>query len=161
MGWLSMIPAAVRLGVAGMAAGLLIVGGAGVVWWGLSPRIELAEQRAATAHEQLEASRQLAAEQSAALARAQQHAAELQQIRERMQQLAQTINRNAAEQSRALEELKRNDQAVAEYLAAAVPAELGRLYARPRTTDPASYRAPALLPPDTVRATGAPGAGDQ
>jgi hypothetical protein len=78
-----------------------------------------------------------------------------------MRALEQTITRNAQAQSRALEVLKRHDQAVVDYLAAAVPAALGWLYERPETTDPAAYHSPGRLPADPVPVTGAAGAAYQ
>lgn len=145
------------LKLAGLA--LLVTAGAGVTWWGMTPRIDLEAERAGRAKQQLAASQAALEQQRLALERAQVQADQLQQIQQRMQLLSQTITRNAAAHGRALEELKRNDQAVADYLAAAVPADLGRLYERPETTDPAAYRAPALLRADPVPPAGPAGAG--
>lgn len=140
------------LKVAGLA--LLVAAGAGVTWWGMEPRIALEAERAGRAEQQLAASQAVVEQQRLALERAQAQADQLQQIQQRMQLLSQTVTRNAADHGRALEELKRNDQAVADYLAAAVPADLGRLYERPETTDPSEYRAPALLRADPVPPAG-------
>lgn len=147
------------LKLAGLA--LLVAAGAGLTWWGMEPRIALEAERAGRAEQQLAASQAVVEQQRLALERAQAQADQLQQIQQRMQLLSQTVTRNAADHGRALEELKRNDQAVADYLAAAVPADLGRLYARPRTTDPASYRASPLLRADSVRDARAPTASEQ
>lgn len=141
------------LKVAGLA--LLVAAGAGVTWWGMAPRIDLEAERAGRAEQQLAASQAVVEQQRLALERAQAQADQLQQIQQRMQLLSQTLTRNAAAHGRALEELKRNDQAVADYLAAAVPADLGRLYERPETTDPAAYRAPDGVQPGAVPATAA------
>ena len=141
------------LKLAGIA--LLVTAGAGVTWWGMAPRIDLEAERAGRAEQQLAASQAVLEQQRLALERAQVQADQLQQIQQRMQLLSQTITRNAAAHGRALEELKRNDQAVADYLAAAVPADLGRLYERPETTDPAAYRAPDGVQPGAVPAAGA------
>lgn len=133
---------------------LIAAAGAGLVWWGLAPRIaqqaeraDRAEQRATTAEQQI-AAQQAQAERLTA-------------IETQMRQLGQTVTRNAAAQSAALEELKRNDQETADYLAAAVPAALGRLYQRPETTDPAAYRRPDPLPADPVPPAGSGAAGGQ
>ena len=156
-----MIPTAYMpwLKLAGLA--LLVAAGAGLTWWGMAPRIDLEAERAGRAEQQLAASEAVVEQQRQALARAQADALQLQQIHERLQALSQTVTRNAAAHGRALEELKRNDQAVADYLDAAVPAGLGMLYARPETTDPASYRAPALLPTDPVPPPGPASASKQ
>lgn len=145
------------LKLAGLA--LLVAAGAAVAWWGMSPRIDLEAERAGRAEQQLAASQAVVEQQRVALERAQVQADQLKQIQQRMQLLSQTVTRNAAAHGRALEELKRNDQAVADYLAAAVPADLGRLYERPETTDPAEYRAPALLRADPVPPAGPAAAG--
>lgn len=71
--------------------------------------------------------------------------------------LGQAVDRNRAAQAAAFAELKRNDKAVADYLAGAVPAALGRLYERPETTDPAAYTAPAGMQPGAVPAAVSPG----
>ena len=75
-----------------------------------------------------------------------------QQLRTTVQGQGEQINRN-------LLELKRNDKAVADYLALPVPAALGVRYARPASTDPAAWRAAAAagVRPDSVPAAGAPG----
>lgn len=59
-----------------------------------------------------------------------------QQLRTAVQGQGEQINRN-------LLELKRNDKAVADYLALPVPAALGVRYARSASTDPAAWRAAA------------------
>lgn len=145
------------LKLAGLA--LLVAAGAGITWWGMAPRVDLEAERAGRAEQQLAASQAVVEQQRVALERAQVQADQLQQIQQRMQLLSQTVTRNAAAHGRALEELKRNDQAVADYLATAVPADLGRLYERPETTEPAEYRAPALLRADPVPPAGSAAAG--
>jgi hypothetical protein len=59
-----------------------------------------------------------------------------QQLRTVVQGQGEQINRN-------LLELKRNDKAVADYLALPVPAALGVRYARPASIDPTAWRAAA------------------
>lgn len=140
---------------------LLLTTGAALSWWGLAPRIDRQSDRADHAERQAAERQQLIDLQAGVLAEQQRQIGAVTDIERRMRQLAQDVNRNADEQSRALEELKRNDQETADYLAAAVPAALGRLYHRPETTDPAAYRRPDSLPADPVPPAGAAGAGDQ
>lgn len=77
-----------------------------------------------------------------------------QQLRTTVQGQGEQINRN-------LLELKRNDKAVADYLALPVPAALGVRYARPASTDPAAWRAAAAagVRPDSVPAASTPSGG--
>src|SRR5690606_20363691 len=134
-----MIP--VKLQLAAKAGGVLLAMllAAGVVWWGLSPRIALEAQRADANATELADSQQLVELQAGVLAQQQKTLGDLAAIERRLEQLGQAVDRNRAAQAAALAELKRNDKAVADYLADAVPAALGRLYERPETTDPAAY----------------------
>ena len=152
-----MIPAQYQLAAKAAAVALLMALAAGVAWWGMAPRIEQQSQRADTAERSLAAAEQMVELQAGVLAAQQQTLGRLADIERRMQQLGQTIDRNQAAHSAAIEELKRNDQTVRDYLATAVPAALGRLYQRPETTDPAAYTAPAGMQPGAVPAAG-PGA---
>jgi LysB family phage lysis regulatory protein len=156
-----LIPVQYRLLAASGIALALLLAGAGLVWWGLSPRIGLQSARADHAEQALATSQQLVERQADVLAEQQKQIGQVTALDLRMRALEQTVNRNAEAQSRALEELKRHDQAVADYLAAAVPAALGGLYERPETTDPAAYHSPNRLPADPVPATGAAGAAHQ
>lgn len=141
------------------SAALLILGAA-LVWWGLAPRMQLETERAGHAEQSLAEALQLIELQADVLATQQSQIGTITEIERQMRALGQTITRNAQDHSRAIEELKRNDQAVADYLATAVPAALGRLYERPETTDPRAYRSPPLLPVGGVPAAGpASGAG--
>lgn len=133
----------------------LAAGAVGVTWWGLSPRIALQEQRAGTAERDLADAQAMVELQAGVLASQQQLLGDLADIERRMQALGQTVTRNASSQAKALEELKRNDQTIAAYLAGPVPAALGRMYQRPETTDPAAYRAPDGVQPGAVSAAGA------
>lgn len=146
-------PATGRLRVVLLLA--LAATAAGVTWWGLSPRIALQEQRAGTAERDLVEAQAMVELQAGVLVSQQQLLGDLADIERRMQQLGQTVTRNASAQAKAFEELKRNDQAIADYLASPVPGALGRLYERPETTDPAAYRAPDGVQPGAVPATGA------
>ncbi len=156
-----LIPAQFRLLAAGGIALVLLLAGAGLVWWGLSPRIGLQSARADHAEQALATSQQLVERQADVLAEQQKQIGQVTALDQRMRALEQTITRNAQAQSRALEELKRHDQAVADYLAAAVPAALGWLYERPETTDPTAYHSQTVLPADPVPATGAAGPAHQ
>lgn len=75
-------------------------------------------------------------------------------------QFGQTIAYNATAQGRAAE-LKRNDQAITDYLAQPVPAALGLHYARSATTDPGAYATPPAVQPGAVLAAGPSAAADQ
>ena len=132
----------------------LAAAAAGVTWWGLAPRIALHEQRAGTAVRDLADAQALVELQAGVLASQQQLLGDLADIERRMQQLGQTVTLNASVQAKAFEELKRNDQAIADYLAGPVPAALGRLYERHETTDPAAYRAPDGVQPGAMPAAG-------
>src|SRR5690606_38539905 len=102
-------------------------------------------------------SQQLVELQAGVLAQQQKTLGDLAAIERRLEQLGQAVDRNRAAQAAALAELKRNDKAVADYLADAVPAALGRLYERPETTDPAAYAAPTGVQPGAVPPALSPG----
>ncbi len=156
-----LIPAPYRIAAAGGISLVLLLIGAGIVWWGLSPRIGLQSARADHAEQALADSQQLVERQADVLAEQQKQIGQVTALDQRMRALEQTVNRNTQAQSRALEELKRHDQAVADYLAAAVPAALGGLYERPEATDPAAYHGPDRLPADPMPAAGTAGAAHQ
>lgn len=140
---------------------LLLAAGAALAWWGLAPRIDRQADRADQA-EQLAADRQgLIDLQAGVLVEQQRQIGAVTDLEQQLRALNQTVTRNTQAQSRALEELKRNDKETADYLRAVVPAALGRLYQRPETTDPAAYRSPDPLPADPVPPAGAAGAADQ
>lgn len=141
------------LGMVGRVVALLAAGAAvvGIGWWIVAPRIEVQRQRAEQAEAQLADARSLNEQQAAVIGRYESQGERLAEIERSLQALGQRISRNAAQQSRALEELKRNDQTIVDYLALPVPVELGMLYARPETTDPAAYRAGAAVQPGAVQ----------
>lgn len=139
---------------------LLIALGASLVWWGLSPRIDLQSQRADVAEKAAGDAQQMVDLQAGVLAEQQRQIGVVTEIFQRIRLLEQAASVNARAQSAAFEELRRNDQVVAEYLRGIVPAGLGRLYERPETTNPATYRSPTVLPADSVpTASSAGGAG--
>lgn len=156
MSIVDLIPAPLRMWVVLGLLAALVASTAGATWWAISPRIELQTTRADRAEQDLAAERELTALQARVLEAQQASFARLDGVEQRMQQLGQTIQRNASAQYRALEELKRNDQTIADYLAEPVPARLGLLYARPETTDPAAYVAPPAVQPGAVPTTGPP-----
>ena len=78
------------------------------------------------------------------------------------QQLRDALKGQGDQINRSLLELKRNDKAVADYLALPVPVGLGVRYARPATIDPLAWRAaPAAagVQPDPVPTASTPGGG--
>lgn len=156
-----LIPVQYRVGMLVVGVLLLAAAAAGVTWWGLSPRIALQEQRAGTAEQRLGEAQAMVELQAGVLASQQQLLGDLADIERRMQVLGQTVTRNASSQAQAFEELKRNDQTIAAYLAGPVPGALGRLYERPETTDPAAYRAPDGVQLGAVPVAGSPGGAGQ
>lgn len=139
----------------------LVLLGAALVWWGLSPRIDLQAQRADRAELSLDDAQRMVELQAGVLAEQQRQIGQVTELDRQFRQLTQDIHQNAVAQAAALEELKRHDHAVADYLRNPVPAALGRLYERPETTDPRAYRMPTGVPAGGVPAAGAPGGGGQ
>jgi hypothetical protein len=121
---------------------MLMALAAGVVWWGMAPRVDIEALRADRALADLGKAEHMIELQAGVLAQQQKTLGDLAEIERRMQLLDQAVARNRAALAAELAELKRNDKAVADYLAGAVPAALGRLYERPETTDPGAYTAP-------------------
>jgi hypothetical protein len=156
MSLVDLIPASLRMWVVLGLLAALVVGSAGATWWATSPRIELQATRADRAEQDLAGERELTALQARVLEAQQASFARLDRVEQGMQQLGQTLQRNASIHNRALEELKRNDQTIADYLAEPVPARLGLLYARPETTDPAAYVPPPAVQHGAVPPTGPP-----
>lgn len=161
MSIVDLIPAPLRMWVVMGLLAALVAGTAGATWWVISPRIELQSTRADRAEQDLDSERELTALQARVLEAQQADFERLGRVELQMQQLGQTIQRNAANHNRALEELKRNDKAIADYLAQPVPAGLGVLYARPATADPGAYTAPPAVQPGAVPAAGEAAAVDQ
>lgn len=118
------------------------------------PRIELAAVQLDTAHQQLAAAGLLDMERLAVIeAQAGQLAAVLENELKNRQLLAEIEMRGRAH-SAALQELKRNDKTILDYLHQPVPADLGRLYQRTGGTDPATYRQPPAVSADALPAAG-------
>ena len=135
--------------------------GAVLVWWGLSPRIDLQAQRADRAELSLADAERMIGLQAGVLAEQQRQIGQVTELDRQFRKLTRDIHQNAAAQAAAIEELKRHDQEVADYLRTPVPAALGRLYERPETTDPAAYVMPTGVSAGGVPATGASGDAEQ
>lgn len=126
---------------------------AGLTWWLIaSPRIELAQTHLGHAQQQLEAAGQLDQERVAIIEAQSQQLAGVLAAELKNRELLQELANQSSAQSLALEELKRNDETIAEYLRAPVPANLGRLYQRAATTDPSAYRQSSQVRADSVPA---------
>lgn len=141
-----------------IAAALAI---AAATWWLIAlPRIELAELNHATAAAKVTELQQLDDQRVALIQNQQLQILEITENERRNRELLQTIAGQSRAQSRALEELKRNDETIAEYLRSPVPSDLGRLYQRTETTDPSAYRQSPSVPTNTVHSARPPSIGD-
>ncbi|NLY16662.1 MAG: hypothetical protein GXZ05_09850 [Gammaproteobacteria bacterium] len=119
-----------------------------------APRIELAQTQLDNALARIESAERLDAERIAVIeAQAGQLSNLLVAETKNRELLAQIASQGRAH-TQALQELKRHDAQIIDYLRQPVPADLGRLYQRTETTDPASYRKQVGLPADSVRAAG-------
>ncbi|AXR27302.1 hypothetical protein DZ894_06360 [Pseudomonas aeruginosa] len=112
-----------------------------------------AEQRRAEAAEtERDRNQQMIDLQAGVLAEQQRQLGRVAEIERQTRQLGQALEVQGARHAAALRELKENDQAVRDWLRAGIPAGLGRMYARPETTDPSAYRAAGQVPADAVSA---------
>lgn len=136
----------------------LVLLGAALVWWGLAPRIDRQADRADRAETSLADAERMISLQAGVLAEQQRQIGQVTELDRQFRKLIQDIHQSAAAQAAAIEELKRHDPAIADYLRDPVPAALGRLYERPETTDPRAYRMPTGVPAGEVSAAGSPGA---
>jgi len=107
----------------------------------------LAEQDSSNVGDQLVAEQLRTAEQAGVIADQRAQLKQAQTADRLFRSLAQTIARDGDVTRNALQELKENDQAIADYLAGAVPPAYGVQFARPETTDPTQYKPGAALPP--------------
>ena len=122
-----------------------------LTWWLIaSPRIELAQTHLDHAQQQLAAAGLLDQERVAIIEAQSQQLAGVLAAELKNRELLQALANQSRAQSQALEELKRNDETIAEYLRAPVPASLGRLYQRAATTDPGAYRQSPQVRADPV-----------
>ncbi len=129
---------------------------AGLTWWLIaSPRIELAELNHSIVAEKVVELQQQDEQRVKLIEHQQSQIIEITNNEKRNRELLQTIAGQSRVQSRALQELKINDESIAEYLRSAVPPDLGRLYQRTATTDPSTYRQPATVPADVMRSASA------
>ncbi|MNM21450.1 hypothetical protein D3C81_318110 [compost metagenome] len=125
-----------------------------VLWWSDH---RAAEGRAELLTVQRDHAAQAADERAATVATQREQLAQLAEVGAELTRFRQTLARQGEEQARQLKELKAHDQAAALWLAAGVPASVGRLFVYPETTDPDAYRP---LPADPVPAAGPVGADD-
>ena len=133
---------------------------AALTWWLIaSPRIELAQTHLDHAQQQLAAAGQLDQERVAIIEAQSQQLAGVLAAELKNRELLQVLANQSSAQSLALEDLKRNDETIAKYLRAPVPANLGRLYQRAATTDPSAYRQSPQVRADPVPAASTPGTG--
>lgn len=114
------------------------------------PRIELAELNHSIATERVAMLEQLDAQRVDLIRDQQLQIIEITENERRNRELLQAIAGQSRAQSRAIEELKRNDETISEYLRSLVPADLGRLYQRTGTTDAGAYRQPSEMRTDPV-----------
>lgn len=142
-----------------VVAGALV---AVATWWLVAlPRINLAELGHATATEKVTELLQLDMQRVDLIRDQQLQIIEITDNERRNRELLQTIAGQSRAQSRALQELKRNDETIAEYLRSPVPIGIGRLYQRAATTDPGDYRKPPEMHADPVPTASAPSAADK
>ena len=83
--------------------------GAALVWWGLSPRIDLQAQRADRAELSLADAERMVDLQAGVLAEQQRQIGQVAELDRQMRELTQDIHQSAAAQAAAIEELKRQD----------------------------------------------------
>ncbi len=134
---------------------------AAATWWLIAlPRIELAQTQFDHAQQQLTAAGLLDQERVAIIEAQSQQLAGVLAAELKNRELLQTLANQSRAQSQALEELKRNDETIAEYLRTAVPVDIGRLYQRTATTNPRDYRKPPEVRTDSVPAAGAASTAD-
>lgn len=134
---------------------------AALTWWLVAaPRIELAQTHLDNAQKKLDAAGQLDQERVAIIEAQSQQLAGVLAAELKNRELLQALANQSRAQSQALEELKRNDETIAEYLRAPVPASLGRLYQRTATTSPGDYRQSPELRVDSMPTASAPSAAD-
>ena len=126
-----------------------------------TPRIKLAELNHSIATERVAELQRLDVERVELIRDQQLQILEITENERRNRELLQTIAGQSRAQSRALEELKRNDETIAEYLRSPVPADIGRLYQRTATAEPGTYRQPPEVRAGAVPASSTPSANDK
>ncbi|HBP6222668.1 TPA: hypothetical protein L6A21_02000 [Pseudomonas aeruginosa] len=118
----------------------------------LAQDCEAEQRRAEAAETERDRKQQMIDLQAGVLAEQQRQLGRAAEIERQTRQLGQALEVQGARHAAALRELKENDQAVRDWLRAGIPAGLGRMYARPETTDPSAYRAAGQVPADAVSA---------
>ncbi len=146
-----------------LGVGVVVLAGVLAAWrWEVAAtQRDAAEQHAEALQGQLAEQAAEVAQLSAALEGQRDRAARLVEVERGIQSLRQSLDAQGAAQRASFEELKRNDEAVREYLRGGVPDAIGVRYQRPDTTDPAAYRRDPGLPADSVSSTGAGDSGDE
>lgn len=120
-----------------------------LAWWlAFQPRIDLQATQLEHALQQLAAAGLLDQQRLATIDQQAEQLAAALENEQRNRALLTEISNQSRAHSAALQELKRNDQTVMDYLHQPVPADLGRLYQRTATADPAAYRQSAQVPID-------------
>lgn len=117
----------------------------------------LAERDASHKTEQLAESKARGDEQAAVITDQRAQLDSAAQADRLFRSIAQTIAKDGAATRQTLQELKDNDQAVAEYLRGAVPVVYGVQFQRAATTDPLAYKPGAAVPASGMPAASAPG----
>lgn len=123
----------------------------------LSLQVTAERERADVAAQERDRNQQMIDLQAGVLAEQQRQLGRVAEIERQTRQLGQALEVQGTRHAAALRELKENDQAVRDWLRAG----LGRMYARPETTDPSAYRAAGQVPADAVSATRSPAAGER
>lgn len=119
-----------RAALTALAAAVLIAG----IWFAVvKPRQELAAV-------QLEQSQRELAQLEHVIEAQARHIEDALSIRAKHDELLALIKAQGRASNQKLEELKRSDQSIKEYFSQLVPGDVGRLYHRTETTDPAGYR---------------------
>lgn len=132
-----------------------------LTWWLIAlPRIELAELNHTIATDRVAELERLEDQRVELIKHQQSQILEITENERRNRELLQTIAGQSRAQSRAIEELKRNDETIADYLRSPVPTDLGRLYQRTETTDPSAYRQRPEVLADPMQIPGSFRAGD-
>ncbi len=127
----------------------------------LSLQVTEERERADVAAQERDRNQQMIDLQAGVLAEQQRQLGRVAEIERQTRQLGQALEVQGARHAAALRELKENDQAVRDWLRAGIPAGLGRMYARPETTDPSAYRAAGQVPADAVSVPRPPAAGER
>lgn len=119
-----------RAALTALAAAVLIAG----LWFAVvKPRQELADVQLEQAQRELAQLEHVVAAQA-------KHIEDVLSIRAKHDELLALIKAQGRASNQKLEELKRSDQSIKEYFSQLVPGDVGRLYSRTETTDPAGYR---------------------